>query len=135
MLFLSYSYSQMKEREPLSKIPTLALQQRRRGLVKTLPSLEETMRGSLLERYVTCGNRNCKCARGERHGPAWYLSVTLGVGQTSSSVLAPDQVDRVRQWIDNHQQVKDSLDRISAINRELLRRERLQEKGKKKKTA
>ena len=123
----------MKVREPLSKISTLALQQRRRGLVKTLPPLEETLRGSLLERYVTCGNRNCKCARGERHGPAWYLSVTLGVGETSSSVVTTHQLDRVRQWIDNHQQVKDSLDRISAINRELLRRERIQEKGEKEK--
>ena len=122
----------MKEIEPLANISTLALQQRRRGLVKTLPPLDETLRGSLLERYVTCGNRNCKCARGERHGPAWYLSVTLGVGQTSSSVLTLDQVDRVRQWIGNHQLVKDSLDWISAINRELLRRERIQEKGKKK---
>ena len=132
MSFLLHSYSQMKERESLAKISTLALQQRRRGLVKTLPPLDETLRGSLLERYVTCGNRNCKCARGERHGPAWYLSVTLGVGETSSSVVTSDQVGRVRRWIDNHQQVKDSLDRISAINRELLRRERIQEKGKKK---
>ena len=122
----------MKESEPLSKISTLALQQRRRCLVKTLPPLEETLRGSLFDRYVTCGNKNCKCARGERHGPAWYLSVTLGVGQTSSGVVAPDQVDRVRKWIDNHQQVKEALDRISEINRELLRRERIQEKGKKK---
>ena len=94
--------------------------------------MEETLRGSLLERYLTCGNGNCKCARGERHGPAWYLSVTLGVGETSSSVVTSDQLGRVRQWIDNHQKVKDSLDRISAINRELLRRERIQEKGKKK---
>ena len=122
----------MNEREPLSKISTLALRQRRRGLVKTLPPLEETLRGSLLERYVTCGNRNCKCARGQRHGPAWYLSVTLGVGETSSSVVTAHQLDRVRQWIGNHQQGKDSLDRIPAINRELLRRERIQEKGKKK---
>lgn len=122
----------MKDRETLSKISTLALQQRRRGLVKTLPPLEETLRGSLFDRYVTCGNENCKCARGERHGPAWYLSVTLGVGQTSSSVVTVDQLDRVRKWIDNHQQVKEALDRISDINRELLRRERVQEKGKPK---
>lgn len=122
----------MKEREALAKISTLALQQRRRGLVKTLPPLEETLRGSLLERYVTCGNKNCKCARGERHGPAWYLSVTLGVGQTSSGIVAPDQVERVHKWIGNHQLVKEALDRISDINRELLQRERLREKGKKK---
>jgi len=25
------------------------------------------------ERYVTCGNPSCKCARGERHGPNWYF--------------------------------------------------------------
>ena len=122
----------MKAIESLSKISTLALQQRRRGLVSTLPPLEETLRGSLFNRYITCGNKNCKCSRGELHGPAWYLSVTLGVGRTSSGIVAPDQVDRVRKWIGNHQQVKEALDRISAINRELLRRERIQEKGKKK---
>ena len=122
----------MKESEPLSRISALALQQRRRGLVKTLPPLEETLRGSLFDRYVTCGNKNCKCSRGERHGPAWYLSVTLGVGQTSSGIVAPAQVDRVRKWIDNHQRVKEALDRISEINRELLRRERILKKERKK---
>lgn len=121
----------MKARESLVKLSTLALQQRRRGLVKTLPPLEETLRGSLLERYVTCGNKACKCARGERHGPAWYLSITLGVGKTSSATLAPDQVDLARKWIDNHQTIKDHLDQISAINRELLLRERRKEKRKK----
>ena len=121
----------MKERESLAKLPTLALQQRRRGLVKTLPPLEETLRGSLLERYVTCGNKACKCARGERHGPAWYLSVTLGVGKTSSATLAPDQIDRARKWIDNHDTVKEHLEQISSINRELLLRERRKGKGKK----
>ena len=121
----------MKERENLAKISTLALQQRRRGLVKTLPPLEETLRGSLFERYVTCGNKACKCARGERHGPTWYFSITLGVGKTSSATLASDQVDRVRAWIDNHETVKEHLEQISAINRELLLRERRKEKGKK----
>ena len=119
----------MKERESLAKISTLALRQRRRGLVQTLPPLEETLRGSLLERYVTCGNPACKCARGERHGPAWYLSITLGVGETSSATVGPGQVDRVREWIGNYQKVKEHLERISAINRELLRRERGKEKG------
>ena len=107
--------------------------------MKTLPPLEETLRGSLLERYVTCGNKACKCARGERHGPAWYLSVTLGVGKTSSATLAPDQIDRARRWIDNHDTVKEHLEQISSnalstlapINRELLLRERRKGKGKK----
>ena len=76
-----------------------------------------------MERYVTCGNPNCKCARGERHGPMWYLTVTLGPGRTTGGVIPADKVDQVRGWIDNYQAVKDRLEKISEINRELLRRE------------
>jgi len=82
------------------------------------------MRGSLVERYVTCGNPSCKCAKGERHGPVWYLTVTLGPGKTTGGIVASDKVEQVRNWVQNYQKVKDHLEKISAINRELLRRER-----------
>jgi len=51
------------------RLSTSALQNRRQGLVRVLPRLEGTLRGSLIERHLTCGNPNCKYARGERHGP------------------------------------------------------------------
>ena len=114
----------MKERENLSKLSALALQRRRKGLLQLLPPLDETLRGSLLERYVTCGNPDCKCARGERHGPIWYLTVTLGPGRTTGSILTANQAERVRTWIQNYHSVKERLEKISDINRELLRRER-----------
>lgn len=114
----------MKEREGLAKLSTLALTQRRQGLAKRLPPVEETLRGSLIERYVTCGNASCKCARGERHGPVWYLTVTLGVGRTSGTVVPAEQLDAVRRWIDNYYKLKEFLENISDINRELLRRQR-----------
>jgi hypothetical protein len=118
----------MRERENLSRLSLLALQRRREGLAKLLPPAEEILRGSLLERYLTCGNSNCKCASGERHGPVWYLTVTLGPGRTSGSIVAADQLDRVRNWIANYHKVKESLEKISDINRELLRRERAKAK-------
>ena len=114
----------MKVRENLARLSNLALRNRRQGLVKVLPSLAETLRGSLIERYLTCGNPDCKCARGERHGPVWYLTVTLGPGRTTGSTLAVDQVEKVRLWIGNYHRVKEHLEKISDINRELLRRER-----------
>ena len=114
----------MKERSSLKRLPTLALQQRRRGLARQLPPVGETLRGSLFERYLTCGNPDCKCARGERHGPVWYLSVTLGRGRTVSGMVAAEQLERVRHWIANYHRVKEHLEKISEINRELLRRER-----------
>lgn len=118
----------MKGRENLVRLSTLALLRRREGLAKQLPPAAEILRGSLLERYMTCGKPNCKCASGERHGPVWYLTVTLGPGKASGCVVAADQLDRVRNWIANYHKVKESLEKISDINRETLRRERAKAK-------
>jgi hypothetical protein len=122
----------MAERENLSKLPTLALRKRRDGLTQLLPPLGEILRGSLMERYLTCGNPDCKCARGERHGPVWYLSVTLDQSHRTGSTVPPDQVEQVRRWIENYHQVKERLEKISDINRELLRRQKNQNKPKRK---
>jgi Family of unknown function (DUF6788) len=114
----------VKASKGLGRISELALRQRRQGLARQLPPVTQILRGSLLERYVTCGNPTCKCAQGERHGPVWYLTVTLGRGRTTGGVIPADKVDQVRTWIENYRAVKDRLEKISEINRELLRRER-----------
>ena len=41
----------MKESNRLKKLSTLALRKRRQGLARLLPPVEETLRGSLIERY------------------------------------------------------------------------------------
>ena len=122
----------MKASKELSRLSELALRQRKLGLTK-LPPVAEILRGSLMERYVTCGNPSCKCARGERHGPTWYLSVTLGPGRTAGSIISEEKVDEVRSGIENYHKVKDQLEKISDINRELLRRERAQQRKRDRK--
>ena len=122
----------MYERKNLSRLSVLALKNRRNGLTKLLPPLGEVLRGSLMERYLTCGNPDCKCARGERHGPVWYLSVTLDQSHRSGSTVPADQVEQVRRWIENYHRVKEHLEQISDINRELLRRQKSKNKAKKK---
>jgi len=123
----------MKASIGLSRIPELALRKRRQGLAKLLPPVTEILRGSLVERYVTCGNPGCKCARGERHGPMWYLTVTLGPGRTTGGIIPEEKVAEVRGWIENYHKLKDHIEKISEINRELLRRERVQERKRKRK--
>jgi hypothetical protein len=122
----------MVERENLSRLSDLALRHRREGLTKVLPPLAEVLRGSLMERYLTCGNPDCKCARGQRHGPVWYLSVTLDQSRRAGCTVPGDQVEQVRHWIENYHRVKENLEKISDINRELVRRHK---KNQKRKTA
>jgi hypothetical protein len=122
----------MKASSELARLSELALRQRRQGLANQLPPVTETLRGSLVERYVTCGNLACKCAKGERHGPVWYLTVTLGPGKTTGGIVASDKVEQVRGWVQNYQKVKEHLEKISEINRELLRRDRDKQRQRKR---
>jgi hypothetical protein len=122
----------MKASSELARLSELALRQRRQGLATQLPPVTETLRGSLVERYVTCGNPACKCAKGERHGPIWYLTVTLGPGKTTGGIVASDKVEQVRGWVQNYQKVKEHLEKISEINRELLRRDRAKQRQRKR---
>jgi hypothetical protein len=112
----------------LKRLSELALRHRRQGLAQQLPPVTDTLRGSLVERYVTCGNTSCKCAKGDRHGPLWYLTVTLGRGRTTGGIVPAEKVDQVRGWIENYRKIKDHLEKISEINRELLRRQREQQR-------
>jgi len=128
---LRYTCIQMKASSDLRRVPELALRQRKQGLVAQLPPIAEILRGSLVERYVTCGHPTCKCARGERHGPIWYLTVTLGPGRTTGGIISDGQLEQVRGWIENYHKLKDHLEKISEINRELLRRQRQQQRKRK----
>jgi len=61
------------------------------------------------------------------------LSVTLDQSHRAGCTVPGDQVEQVRRWIENYRQVKENLEKISDINRELMRR--LKAKNKKKKNA
>jgi hypothetical protein len=50
-------------------------------------------------------------AQGERHGPIWYLTVTLGRGRTTGGIIPDEKVAEVRGWIGNYHKLKDQLER------------------------
>lgn len=62
----------------------------------------------------------------------WYLTVTLGPGRTTGGIISDDQVEEVRRWIENYHKLKDHLEKISEINRELVRRQREQQRKRKR---
>lgn len=61
----------------------------------------------------------------------WYLSVTLDQSHRSGCTVPADQVEQVRRWIANYHLVKEHLEKVFEINRELMRRQKSQHKPKK----
>jgi hypothetical protein len=101
---------------------TSSLRRRRTNLLRQLPPLDATLRGSLIERYKRCGKPGCKCAKGRGHGPKYYLSISRTGKHPQMDYVPQAYVEQVKQFLANHQLARAILDEICAINHELLRR-------------
>ena len=55
------------------------------------------------------------------HGPAHYLVVTLKPGKTEQILLSEEMLPVARQFLDNYKRWWAALEKVSAVNRRLLR--------------
>jgi nitroreductase len=77
-----------------------------------------TCEGSLLERYTSCKNPNCRCADPEqRHGPYWQISWKQN-GKTVSKILPADDAALYQEWIANRRALEQILDDMRDISRD-----------------
>jgi hypothetical protein len=107
--------------------PKQALLLRQKQIIQQLPSLSEVIRGSLIERRLRCGKPNCHCAKGEGHR-TWYLTVSFARGRTEQVTVPEELLPCVKEWIKNYDRWWITLEEVSAINRELLRKRWLDSK-------
>jgi hypothetical protein len=106
----------------MKTLSTASLRRQRRTLLGRLPPLDGLLRGSLIECYKRCGKAGCKCAEGRGHGPKYYLSVSYPNSRPEMDYVPQDYQERVAQYLANFRRVRDILEEICAVNRELLRR-------------
>ena len=107
----------------LERKSTLALRQRRDWLLRSLKIPPDLLRASFVERFTTCGKPHCCCARGERHGPFYYLAAGLQAGNVRKFLLkTPAQQSSARHGVAAYQAFWDELEELSQINAELIRR-------------
>jgi hypothetical protein len=108
----------------IQRLSTLALRQRKARLLRTWTLPPQLIHGSLLERFLTCGQATCACRQGQKHGPFFYLNRCLPQGRSSSVLLKSEaQIAHARQAVQAYRQFLEGLDQLSWINLELLRRD------------
>jgi len=99
---------------------------RRRQILAKLPPLEEVIRGSVVVRWLRCGKPGCHCAVDEGHR-ATYLSVTHAGGRTEQISLPTELVPRAEHGVAAYRAWWAAVEKLSAINRDQIRRERRQQ--------
>ena len=102
---------------------------RRRRAVENLPPIEEILRGSIIKRLVRCGRPSCRCANGVLH-TATVLTVTFRGGRTEQISLPAAVLPTVRGWVRNYQRWWEIIEKISVINRALLRQQRRDDRAR-----
>jgi len=107
----------------IQKIGLPAMQKRKAALLSQLHLSPDLIRASYVRQYLTCGKQNCRCRRGFKHGPFYYLVQCLGTGRMKKFLLkTPQQRKQARAGIAAHLKFQRQAAELSAINTELLRR-------------
>jgi hypothetical protein len=107
----------------MQKSSVTYLRKKRKRLINQLREIETPLlRGSLIERYKRCGKSNCRCTKGQEHGPSYYLSVSMA-GLRPILIYVPlEHKKAVEEALTNYREVQQMLEKLSDINRELLAR-------------
>jgi hypothetical protein len=87
------------------------------------------MAGSLVEQYVTCGKPTCRCAKGAKHGPLYYL-YWKEQGRSRSLYVPRDQVKELRSHISNYRRFQVEL--AAVLRRQLRAWQRRQREGRRR---
>ena len=93
----------------------------RRDRNKFANPLPKMLPGTVHEQWVRCGHANCKCSRGERHGPYFYR-IWRENGQLRKQYVKRKDVDDVRQSCQNRQQSHEQVSAAWGVWQELLER-------------
>jgi hypothetical protein len=94
------------------------LMERRKRLERSILHADFHTDGSLVEKYRKCGKPGCKCAQGELHGPALYLSRRVD-GKTRYDYVPKDKADLARVLVERHVRLYKARAQIQKINQEL----------------
>ena len=87
-----------------------------RKLVDELATLSEKMLwGSLGAVYRRCGQPNCHCAKGEKHGPVFYLTRNEE-GHTRNIYVPPALHDRVAAGVEAYRRYRELGRQIGEAN-------------------
>ncbi len=101
------------------KLSIGTLEKRRDAKLKEFAGIGPLLQGTLSEIAVTCGNPNCRCARGHKHR-SHILKRQVG-GKTQSLYVPVDMVEEAKKWVAEHRRAKGLLKEISELNRGILK--------------
>ena len=96
-----------------------ALKVHYRHLASQLSDVGFITKGSLVHRFMTCGNPRCRCRADppQLHGPYWQWSTKIA-GKTVTRRLSENEARLYQEWIANRQRLHAILDQMQQLSKQ-----------------
>ena len=93
-----------------------------RDMAARLAGIGFIWRGSIAERWLTCGRADCECAKDPRarHGPYLYWT-SKEKGRSVARLLHPPESDILQEWINNRKEVDGILRKLNMLSQKALK--------------
>jgi hypothetical protein len=91
-------------------------------------SRDKMVKGSLFQWYTACRKGNCKCTRGQKHGPFLYAAVGVR-GKTIQRYVGKEEDIGLVQRLKNYREFKKKRLELHQLNRTLEQQWKLLEKN------
>ena len=95
------------------------LEVRKAGLLSQIQGCSGMLQGSLVVLYRKCGRKGCRCERGEKHGPAYYLSYKEG-GVTQMVYIPVSRLGEVKKAMEAFSRYWELGVKLSRLNLEQM---------------
>jgi hypothetical protein len=91
------------------------LEAKKAELLSKIHGCSGMLQGSLVVLYRKCGRRGCRCGRGEKHGPAYYLSYKEE-GVTQMIYIRASRLEEVKKAMEAFSQYWELGVKLSRLN-------------------
>ena len=91
------------------------LEQQRQKSLTYLLHPKEIVYGSIYSAYKKCGNKNCRCAKGNLHGPFSYLSKKVD-GKTILTFIRRADEDKIIGQAQNYRKYTKAMAKLNKLN-------------------
>ena len=98
----------------------LNLDEQKTKTLEIIKSLDNVIKGSIIEMKRFCGKKNCKCAKTKITHKSLFLSFRYK-GKTKMIPIKKEQILEIKARISNYKELKAAIDELTRINAELLR--------------
>ncbi len=94
------------------------LDQQRKKTLAYLLNPQDMVEGSIYTAHKSCGNKRCRCAKGDLHGPFSYLSRRVEK-KTKLTFIRKDDEEVVAKGAKNYRKYTKAMARLGKLNKKI----------------